>query len=286
MPETAQAILKCIEDRGHSCRGTVNSRSDWYSGFNIRPLAEDARADVLYWTGCSAALEDRNIKVAKSFAAVAKAAGVKLGVLGAEESCCGDPARRMGNEYLFQLMTMKNIETLKNYGVKTIVTTCPHCFNTLKNEYPQFGGDFYEVVSHTEYISKLLDGSMIKLTTSLNRKLTYHDSCYLGRHNGVYLPPRHVINSLPGVQAAEMKRRNQKGFCCGAGGGRFWMEERIGKRISEERAEEAIGTGAEMVATACPYCLQMFEDAIKAKGAEDKFKARDIAELVAEALPK
>ncbi len=286
MPETAQTILKCIEDRGHSCRGTLFSRTDWYSGLSIKALADDSRADILYWTGCAASLEDRSIKVATAFAKVARASGVKLGVLGAEESCCGDPARRMGNEYLFQMLAMKNIETLKTHGVKTIVTTCPHCFNTLKNEYPQFGGDFYEVVSHTEFIGRLIDESRLKLTGEVDKKLTYHDSCYLGRHNGIYLPPRHVLGTIPKAQLVEMKRRNQKGFCCGGGGGRFWMEERIGKRISEERIEEAIGTGADLVATACPYCLQMFEDAIKAKGAEEKFRARDIAELVAEALPK
>ncbi len=285
MPETAETILKCIETRGHSCRGTLFTRIDWIGGLDIKTLAEDPKVDIVYWVGCTAALEDRNIKVAKAMADVMKAAGVKIGILGSEESCCGDPARRMGNEYLFQTLAAKNTETLKNYQVKKIVTTCPHCFNTLKNEYTQFGGDF-EVVSHTQLISQLIKDGRLKLTGELNKKLTYHDSCYLGRHNGVFLPPRQVLSNIPKATVLEMGRRQQRGFCCGAGGGRFWMEERIGKRISEERTEEAIKTGAEMVATACPYCLQMFEDAIKAKGAEETFKAKDIVELVQASLAK
>jgi Fe-S oxidoreductase/nitrate reductase gamma subunit len=279
MPETSATILKCLEDRGHTCRGTLFSRTDWTNGLDIKPLSEDKDVDYVYWVGCTAALEDRNIKVAKSFAAVMKAAGIKIGILGAEETCCGDPARRMGNEYLFQMQAMKNVEALNQYGTKRIVATCPHCFNTLRNEYPKFGGN-WEVISHTQLIHKAIEDGRLKLAEKLGKKITFHDSCYLGRHNGIYLPPRQVLAEIPDAPLLEMKRKKQNGFCCGAGGGRFWMEERIGKRISAERTDEAIATGAEMVATACPYCLQMFEDAIKAQAAEEKFKARDIAELV------
>jgi Fe-S oxidoreductase/nitrate reductase gamma subunit len=285
MPETAQTILKCVEDRGHTCRGTLFTRTDWTGGLGIPQLSEDKNVDYVYWVGCTAALEDRNIKVAKAFASVMKSAGVKIGILGSEESCCGDPVRRMGNEYLYQMLAMKNIEALKQYDTKKIVATCPHCFNTLKNEYTQFGGQF-EVISHTELVSELVGQGRLKLSGALDKRLTYHDSCYLGRHNGIYLPPRDVLKNIPSLDLREMKRKQQRAFCCGAGGGRFWMEERIGKRISEERTEEALATGADMVATACPYCLQMFEDAIKAKGKEETFKARDIVELVAESMEK
>ncbi len=283
IPETGEAALKCIETRGHSCRGTTSTRTDWSQGLDIKLLSDDSNIDLLYWVGCAAALEDRNIKVAKAMAKILKAAGVNFAILGLEETCCGEPARRLGNEYLFQMQAAKNIELLKNYKVKKIVTTCPHCFNTMKNEYPQFGGEF-EVVHHTQFIAELLQQGKIKIVSTKEGKFTYHDSCYLGRHNDIYNQPREILHHVAQSKLVEIARARQSGFCCGGGGGRFWMEERIGKRISEMRIEQVMDTNADVVASACPYCLQMFEDAIKAKEAEEKLKAQDIAELVAASL--
>ncbi len=285
IPETTEGVLRCIETRGHSCRGTTFTRTDWTEGLEIKVLAEKSDVDILYWVGCVAALEDRNRKVAIAFAKLLKAAGVNFGILGDEETCCGEPVRRIGNEYLFQMQAQRNIETLKNYNVRKIVTACPHCFNTIKNEYPQFGGEF-EVIHHSEFIAQLLKGGRLKLTSSLtrlpelNQKVTYHDSCYLGRYNDIYEPPREILREILGSKPVEMRRHHQSGLCCGGGGGHFWVEERVGTRINEIRTEEIIKTGAQVVATACPYCLQMFGDAIKAKGKEESLKAIDLAELV------
>jgi Fe-S oxidoreductase/nitrate reductase gamma subunit len=285
VPETGEAVLRCIEARGHSCRGTTLTRTDWTSGLDIKLLSEDSNVDLVYYVGCAAALEDRSMKIAVAMGKILKAAGVTFAILGPEETCCGEPARRLGNEYLFQMQATKNIEQFKNYNVKKIITTCPHCFNTIKNEYPQFGGEF-EVVHHTQFIAELLKQGKIKPASMSDGKLTYHDSCYLGRHNDIYEAPRQVLASISPSRLLEMKRIRQNGFCCGGGGGRYWMEERIGKRISEERIEHVIETKADIVATACPYCLQMFEDAIKAKAVEESLKALDIAELLAARLDK
>lgn len=280
VPETGEAALRCIEARGHSCRGTTFTRADWTSGLDIKLLSETKNVDYVYYVGCASALEDRSMKIAISVAKILKAAGVSFAILGAEETCCGEPARRLGNEYLFQMQAVKNIELLKNYNVKKIVTSCPHCFNTIKNEYPQFGGEF-EVVHHTELIAALLKEGKLHLTPQIGGRVTYHDSCYLGRHNDIYEPPRRILSAVSQSKLVEMGRSQRNGFCCGAGGGRYWMEERIGKRISEARIEHVLEVGADTVTTACPYCLQMFEDAIKAKGAEESLKARDIAEIIA-----
>lgn len=285
IPETGEAILKCIEARGHSCRGTTLTRTDWISGLGVKLLSEDSNVDLLYYVGCAAALEDRSMKIAVAMGKILKAAGVNSAILGPEETCCGEPARRLGNEYLFQMQAMKNIELFKNYNVTKILTSCPHCFNTIKNEYPQFGGQF-EVIHHTQFIAELLKQGKIKPALMSDGKLSYHDSCYLGRHNDIYEPPRQILKGISPFKLLEMKRKGRNGFCCGGGGGRYWMEERIGKRISEERIEDVMSTGADIVATACPYCLQMFEDAIKAKEAAESLKALDIAELLAAQLDK
>ena len=279
VPETIESILRCIETRGHSCRGTTFTRTDWTEGLEIKVLSEDSNIDTLYWVSCAAALEDRNIKVAIAFANVLKTAGVNFGILGVEETCCGEPARRIGNEYLFQIQAQRNIEILKNYNVKRIVTTCPHCFNTLKNEYPQFGGEF-EVIHHAEFLAQLLEEGRLKLAKALNQSITYQDPCYLGRHNDIYEAPREVLREISGAKPVEMARHRQNSFCCGGGGGHFWMEEQAGRRIKAVRTEQIIETEAGIVANACPYCLQMFEDGIKAKEKEESLKAMDIAELV------
>jgi len=280
MPETAEGALRSIEDRGHPWRGTTLSRTDWAEGLDIKVLADDQDVDILFWVGCTEALEERSTKVAQSVAKLLKAAGINFGILGTEESCCGEPARRLGNEYLFQMQAEKNIEILKNYGVKRIVTACPHGYNILKNEYPQFGGNF-EVIHHTELIAQLIKEDKLKLNKGLNEIVTYHDACYLGRYNNIYQPPRQIIKAVPGLDMVEMERNKRRAFCCGGGGGHMWLEEQEGNRINEMRTEQALETGVQTVITACPLCLQMFEDGIKAKAAEEQLKVMDIAELLA-----
>jgi len=279
VPETAEGALRSIEDRGHPWRGTTLSRTDWAEGLDIKTLAEDKNVDFLFWVGCTEALEDRSTRVAQAVAKLLKLAGIKFAILGAEESCCGDPARRLGNEYLFQLQAEKNIELLKSYGVKRIVTACPHGYNTIKNEYPQFGGKF-EVIHHTELIAQLIKEGKLKIKKGMGELVTYHDPCYLGRYNDIYQPPRQIIKSIPETKMVEMEQNRENGFCCGGGGGHMWLEERTGRRINELRTEQAIETKAQTVITACPFCLQMFDDGIKAKAAEEKLKVMDIAELV------
>jgi len=281
IPETAEGALRSIEARGHPWRGTTLSRTDWAEGLEIKTLADDSDVDILYWVGCTEALEDRSVKIAQATGKLLKLAGIKFGILGAEESCCGEPARRLGNEYLFQIQAQKNIELLKGYNVKKIVTACPHCYNTLKNEYPQYGGDF-EVIHHTQFFANLLEEGRLRIIKGNGGVVTYHDSCYLGRYNNIYQPPRQLLNNMPDVTVVEMEQNRRSSFCCGGGGGRMWLEERIGRRISELRIEQVLETKAQIVATACPFCLQMFDDAIKAKAVEESLKVMDIAELIAE----
>ena len=283
VPETGLAVLQCIEARGHSCKGTTLTRTDWTAGLDIKQLSEDSNVEYVFFAGCAASLEERSTKIAIATAKLLNKAGVSFGILGAQEMCCGEPARRLGNEYLYQTLAANNVEQFKGYNIKKIITMCPHCFNTLKNEYPQFGGNF-EIIHHSTMISQLISDGKLKPTAMKESKITYHDSCYLGRHNDIYNPQRHVLQAINKLPLLEMERSHSNGFCCGAGGGRFWMEERIGKRISEVRIEQVIETGAEIVASACPYCVQMFTDAIKAKGAEETLIAKDIAELVAEVV--
>jgi Fe-S oxidoreductase len=282
IPETAEAALRSIEARGHPWRGATASRTDWARGLDIKILAEDSNVDLLFWVGCTGALEERSMKVTRSVAKILKLAGVKFGVLGTEESCCGEPARRLGNEYLFQIQAEKNIKILSVYNIKRIVTACPHGYNTLKNEYPRFGGEF-EVIHHSQLIADLLKEGRLKMKAA-GGVVTYHDPCYLGRYNDIYRPPRQILKQLPDTRLVEMEARGKRSFCCGGGGGRMWLEENIGSRISEMRIEQAVKTKAQIIATACPFCMQMFDDAIKARGYEESIKALDIAELVAEAM--
>jgi len=283
IPETAEGALRSIEERGHPWRGTTLTRTDWAEGLDIKTLAEDKKVDFLFWVGCTEALEERSTKIAQAVAKLLKQAKIKFAILGAEESCCGEPARRLGNEYLFQLQAEKNIELLKNYGVKRIITACPHGYNILKNEYPQFGGKF-EVIHHTELINQLLKEGKLKIKKGVGELVTYHDSCYLGRYNDIYQPPRQILKSIPETKVVEMEQNRKRGFCCGGGGGHMWLEEREGRRINEMRTEQALETKAQTIITACPFCLQMFDDGIKAKAAEEKLKVMDIAELVEKSL--
>jgi len=282
MPESAQLMLRNMQSRGHPWAGiqSMRLRGDWTSGLDLNLLAEGDNADTLFWVGCTGALVERNVKATLSMTAVLKTAGVDFAVLGDAETCCGDPARRAGYDFQFQIMAEQNIEIFKSHNIKEIVTSCPHCYNTIKHEYPRYGGDF-KVVHYTQLIADLISQGKLKLTNELKSKLTYHDPCYLGRYNNVYLEPRRILQEIPKTKLEEMERSRDTGFCCGGGGGLMWIEEQPGTtKINQMRLEDVIKTGAETVVTACPYCLQMFEDSIEHKGLKDSLKAKDLAELV------
>ena len=283
MPETAKNALLSMEQRGHPWRGTSYSRTDWAEGLEVRTLAEHPEAEVLFWVGCTGALEQRSQGVARAMASVLKRAGVDFAILGAEEVCTGDPARRMGNEYLYQTLAQQNIETLRRYNVKKVVTICPHCFNTIKNEYPHLGGDF-EVLHYSELVSELIKQGKIKPAVTIEATVAYHDSCYLGRHNGVYEPPREIARAIPGVKLVEMERSRERGFCCGAGGGHMWMEESRGTRVNHVRTDQFLETDADTVGVSCPFCLQMFTEGIGSKGLQANKQAKDLIELLDESL--
>ena len=262
-------------------------RADWARDLDDVIVVEPGSQlehEYLYWVGCAGSFDDRNKKTARAMAKLMQRAGIDFAILGPNEMCTGDSARRSGNEYLFQMLATQNIEALDSMGVRKIVTQCPHCFNTLKNEYPQIGGH-YEVIHHSQLLEDLVSSGQLKVAgASLEERITYHDSCYLGRHNDVYLAPRNVIGSLGGVEIVEMPRNGTRGMCCGAGGARMWMEENIGKKVNTERSEEAVATGASRIAVACPFCYVMMEDGVKGQGKEDDVKVQDIAEIVLEAL--
>jgi len=286
IPPESQAMLRNIETNYNPWGIGWDQRARWAEGLGVRTMAEGSASgdeiDVLYWVGCAGSFDDRNRKVAQSVARLLKTAGVRFAILGPEEKCTGDPARRLGNEYLAQIMIKANVETLNRYAVRKIVTACPHCLNTLRHEYPDFGGT-YEVVHHSVFLQELLRAGRLRPTRELQELLTYHDACYLGRYNRIYDEPRDVLLRIPGVRTVEMQQCRDKGFCCGAGGARMWMEETIGERVNHRRLQHVTETGAKVVATACPYCLIMFDDAAKTKDRED-IQRYDIAELVERAL--
>ncbi len=284
-PTEVQAVFKNMETNGTPWAFSPGERANWAQGLDVKTVAEAGSAqdlDVLLWVGCAGAYDERNKSVVKSFVSILNKAGVKFAILGTEETCTGDAARRIGNEYLYQTLAKANIETLNRYNVKRIVTACPHCFNTIKNEYKDMGGE-YEVFHHSQYVGKLISEGKIKPTKSIDETVTFHDSCYLGRWNNVYAQPRAVLQSIPKVNLVEMKQHHDQGLCCGAGGGRMWMEEHIGKRINVTRSEQAIETKATTVATACPFCITMISDGMKTKDMADKIKVRDIVEIIDEA---
>lgn len=246
--------------------------------------AKGETPEVVFWVGCAGSFDDRAKRVTQAFAKIMHAVGTRFAVLGNEETCTGDPARRAGNEFLFQMQAINNITILNGYQVKKIVTTCPHCFNTLKNEYPELGGN-YEVIHHTTFINQLIQEGKIKMKEGgifKGKKITYHDSCYLGRANGIYEAPRSVLETLD-ADLVEMKRCRTTGLCCGAGGAQMFKEPEKGQKdINIERAGEALSTGATTIAVACPFCLTMMSDGIKGKDKEGEIKVKDLAELVAE----
>jgi Fe-S oxidoreductase len=289
-PSEAGTMLRNVENQGNPWGLKADMRLEWTEGveFDVPVVSDVIPDDIewLYWVGCAGGLDDRARKSTQAIARVMHAAGVKFAILGGAESCTGDPARRLGNEYLWQEMAKANIETLDGAGVKKIIASCPHCFNTIGNEYPALGGN-YEVVHHSQLLGRLVSEGKLVAQDPIVAKLTYHDPCYLGRHNNEYDAPRTVLDTVPGLERVEMHRHGKRGFCCGAGGSRMWMEERIGKRVNVERTEEALGTGAEIIATSCPYCLIMLDDAVSAKKAEGgatNVRVIDIAQVLADSI--
>lgn len=283
-PAEAKTAFKNMETNGNPWPVSWDQRAKWAGGLDIPVLSEgNKETDYLFWVGCAGSTDDRNIKVARALVNILKKAGIKFAILGNQERCCGDPARRLGNEYLFQMLADENVGTLKKYRFKEVITCCPHCLNTLKNEYTQWGMNL-KVQHHTQFIQHLLETNQLKLSRGLKQVLTFHDSCYLGRYNEIYQPPREVLRNISGIRFKEMARARRTSFCCGAGGGRMWLEEKIGKRINQIRVEEASKTKAELIATACPYCLTMLEDGVKEKEMAESMKVKDIAEMVNETL--
>jgi len=287
-PEEILPAFESLERNGSPWAFQPSEREKWAEGMDVPTMAEmwerGERPDILFWVGCMGSFDDRAKKTTVAFARILQAAGIKFAILGQEESCNGDPARRMGNEYLYQMLAKQAIETLDRYEVTTIVTSCPHCFHQIGNEFPQLGGN-YEVIHHSTYIERLLADEMVPLKHDDGQKLVmaYHDSCYLGRYNEIYDAPREALKrALPVVTLVEAPRSRDKGLCCGAGGGRMWMEERVGQRINVERKQELLATGADAVAVACPFCMTMLNDA----GAklESTVPVYDIAEVVAARL--
>lgn len=285
-PSELQKPFNGIETNGNPWNLSKMDRADWSDGLDV-PLIEDHKnAEVLYWVGCAASYDDRAKKIARSTVQLFKKAGVDFAILGTEESCTGDPARRAGNEYLFQVMAESNVETLNGYGVdkKKIVTTCPHCFNTLLNEYPDFGGK-YEVVHHTDFLMGLVAEKKLVPSKRVEGKVAFHDSCYLGRYNNVYDSPRQILESIPGVELVEVDYWNKnKGLCCGAGGAQMFMEEHGEKRVNVKRTLQLLDTGAKTIASGCPFCMTMLTDGLKSQDKEEEIRTLDVAEMLASSV--
>ncbi len=295
-PQEATTMLNNLERRGNPWGMAEDKRADWITELDFEVPVVDGKipadTEYLYWVGCAGALEDRAKKATKAIAELLHVAGVKFAVLGPMEACTGDPARRLGNEFVFSMLAQQNIETLNDAGVaqgsgKKVIASCPHCFNTIGREYPQLGGN-YEVIHHTQLLAKLVADGKLTPVNPVEEKVTYHDPCFLGRHNKVYTPPREIIDAVPGTQAQEMHRCKGRGFCCGAGGARMWLEERTGKRINEERIDEALALDPDTVSTACPYCMVMLGDAVNVKKAAGQAKQSleviDVSQLLIRAI--
>ncbi|MEX1313806.1 MAG: (Fe-S)-binding protein, partial [Desulfotignum sp.] len=282
-PQELNTAFKGLERNGNPWGIGYDKRADWAEGQDVKLLADHPDAEYLLWVGCAGSFDDRTQKVTKALVKILKAAGVDFAILGTEEKCTGDFARRAGNEMMYQMMATENIEVLNGYNVKKIIAACPHCLNTLKHDYPQMGGH-YEVIHHSAFINQLIADKKIQVKKSLAGVLTYHDPCYLGRYNEIYDAPRNVLNTVSSQGLNELPRHGTESFCCGAGGGRMWMEETIGSRINVERSTEIVNEKADTVAVGCPFCLTMIEDGMKELNKDEEIRTRDIAELVAEHL--
>jgi Fe-S oxidoreductase len=270
-PESMQEAVVSLEKRGHPFAGTNATRLDWTAGLDVRHVSEAKDAEVLFWVGCGGSLIERNQKVVRATAQLLQRAGVTFAILGRDEKCCGDPARRIGNEFLFETLARANVSTLNRHSVRTVITPCPHCFNTFRNEYPRYGGS-YQVYHHSEYLAKLVDEGRIPSSTS-TKKVTFHDPCYLGRQNGVYDAPRAIAGA-----SVEMPRSRNNSFCCGGGGGMSFVDEPPDKRVNKERAAEALATGAEVLAVSCPFCMTQMIDGIGGRA----MAVMDISEILLE----
>ena len=281
-PDSMQEAIMSLEKRGHPYSGTQATRLDWAEGLNVKQVSEAKDAEVLLWVGCGGALIERNQRVTRATAQLLEQAGVNFAIMGREEKCSGDPARRIGNEFLFETLAKENVENLNKYEVKKVITACPHCFNTFKNEYPQYGGMF-EVYHHSEYLARLVEEGKLKPIADSDKRIAFHDPCYLGRQNGVYDAPRELVQISSRVNAVEMKRSRNESFCCGGGGGMSFVDEPADKRVNQERAQEAIDTGADILAVGCPFCMTMMEDGINARKGERDVRVMDVSELLWEA---
>jgi Fe-S oxidoreductase/nitrate reductase gamma subunit len=281
-PDTMQEAVMSLEKRGHPFSGTQATRVDWTRGLDIKHASEAQDAEVLLWVGCGGALVERNQSVTRAIAQLLTQAGVRFAVMGREEKCSGDPARRIGNEFLFETLARENVRNLEHYKVRKVVTSCPHCFNTFKNEYSRYGANF-EVFHHSDYLNRLVDDGRIKPLAKTDRKVTFHDPCYLGRQNGIYEAPRQLVQISSQQKPLEMERNRNKSFCCGGGGGMSFVEEPVDQRVNQERAREALATGADVLAVGCPFCLTMMEDGINACKGERHVRVMDVSELLWEA---
>lgn len=282
-PVELTRTFKGMENQGNPWGVDAGQRAAWAEGLDVPRMAEHPDAEYLFFVGCAGSFDERNKRTTIALAKILKKAGVNFAILGEEEPCNGETARRIGNEYLFQAMAQAAVDILNGYKVKKIITNCPHCFNTLKNESPQFGGH-YEVIHATELVTQLIAAGKIQFKGDGAQAVTFHDSCYLGRYNDVFDAPRDILKRIPGVNIREMERNRKFGMCCGAGGGRMWMEEEPTKRVNIRRVEQALETNPDVVAVACPFCMTMIDDGLKSKNVEEQVKALDVMELVADAM--
>jgi Fe-S oxidoreductase len=284
MPAELARTFSNLEKNSNPWGIAAEKRMEWAEGLDVPTIESNANPEYLLFVGCAGAFDDRIKKTMRSLVEVLKAANVSFAVLGEAEQCVGDPARRAGNEYLFQTQAEANVQAINDAKVRKVIASCPHCFHTIKNEYPQFGGK-YEVIHHSQLLAHLLAEKKITLDNPVAQKVTYHDSCYLGRWNGEYDAPRAIVQAA-GKEYVEMNRSKEHGFCCGGGGGRMWMEERIGTRVNNNRTDEIIATGAEVAAVACPFCTIMITDGVKARNMEEKVQILDVAEVIAKSMKR
>ncbi|MCP5464442.1 MAG: (Fe-S)-binding protein [Deltaproteobacteria bacterium] len=281
-PAELQTVFQNMERNSNPWGISFNDRANWAKEIGVPTMDSNPDIEYLYFVGCAGSFDEKNKKVAVAFSKLLQKAGVKFGILGNEEKCNGDSARRLGNEYLAQSLIQENVAVLEKYKIKKIITACPHCFNTLKNEYPQFNGH-YEVIHHTDFLDELIQKGLLKPTKAISQKTTFHDSCYLGRYNDIYNAPRNILQSIPGIELTEMENSKDAGRCCGAGGGRMWLEENLGKRVNQMRLEDAKKTEASLVATSCPFCKIMISDAINETHTTG-MESKDIVELLEESV--